>query len=233
VRVAALYDVHGNLPALEAVLDDVRAESVDAIVFGGDIASGPFPRETVDRVRSLDVVCVRGNADVLSSPAASPEWEPARRWVEAQLDDGAVAWLETLPFAWSCDDTLYVHANPVDVDGVVTQWSRDEKLVGLLEGVQESRVVTGHVHMQFDRRVGRTRWVGAGSVGMPYESMPGAYWTLLEPGRVRFMRTGYDLEAAAAAIRASGYPGAEELAAENVLTVPSRAEVEEFFARYE
>ena len=227
MRVAALYDVHGNLPALEAVLADVEAEGVDAIVFGGDIASGPFPRETVDLVRSLDAVSIQGNADV------RPSEPPEATWAWEQLSADAAAWLDALPFSWSADDTLYVHANPVDLETTVTVWSSDEKLAGLLEGVSESRVVSGHVHMQFDRRVGGVRWIGAGSVGMPYESLPGAYWTLLEPDRARRVRTGYDLGAAAAAIRTSGYPQAEELAAENVLTVPSRDDVQAFFAARE
>jgi predicted phosphodiesterase len=230
VRVAALYDIHGMVDALSAVLDDVERAGVDAIVVGGDIASGPLPRETVDLVRSLDAEGIRGNADVLSSPAMSPEWDTARRWVEAQLDEEAVAWLAGLPFSWSDDDTLYVHANPVDVDGVVTEWTPDEKVAAYLDGVAESRVVTGHVHMQFDRRVDGIEWVGAGSVGLPYEEAPGAYWALVERGSVRFMRTEYDLERAAAAVRASGHPLAAELAAENVLQVPSRAEVKAFFA---
>jgi predicted phosphodiesterase len=225
VRVAALYDVHGNLPALEAVLADVEPEGVDTIVFGGDIASGPFPRQTVDLVRSLDAVCILGNADVLSSPSRNAEWDAARRWVEAQLNDGAIEWLAGLPFSWSADDTLYVHANPVDVENIVTQWTPEERVAGYLEGVAEHRVVSGHVHMHFQRRIGDVTWVCAGSVGMPYADGPGAYWTILEADGGRFMRTEYDLERAAAAIRDSGYPLGEALAAENVLVVPSVEDV--------
>src|SRR3954451_22397880 len=225
MRVAALYDVHGNLPALEAVLADVEREDVDAIVFGGDIASGPFPRETVDLVRSLDAVCILGNAAVLSSPSLNAEWDAARRWVEAQLDAEEIDWLAQLPFSWSADETLYLHADPGDVANIVTQWTPQERVAGYLEGVAESRVVSGHVHMHFERRIGAVSWVCAGSVGMPYADGPGAYWTILEPGGGRFMRTEYDLERAAAAIRGSGYPLGEALAAENVLVVPSVEDV--------
>ena len=223
-RVAALYDVHGNLPALEAVLADVERENVDAIVFGGDIASGPMPGETLELVRSLEnAVFVRGNADRLESPAMSPEWDAARRWVETQLDEEQIDWLANLDFSAVLDDTLYVHANPRDVDTVITQRTTDERLAELLQGVEQARVVIGHVHIQMDRTSGSIRVVNAGSVGMPYEEEPGAYWAILADG-VEFRRTEYDLERAAAAIRSSGHPLAEELAAENVLRAPTPEE---------
>jgi putative phosphoesterase len=223
VRVAALYDVHGNLPALEAVLADVEGESVDAIVFGGDIASGPMPRETVELARSLDAIFIRGNADELASPAMSPEWDEARGWVEKQLDAEQISWLANLDFSALLDDTLYVHATPQDVETVVTELTTKERLAELLSGVDQTRVVAGHTHMQLDRTVGSTRFVNAGSVGMPYEAKPGAYWAILG-GDVEFRHTEYDLGRAAAAIRATSYPLAEELAAKNVLVVPSREE---------
>jgi predicted phosphodiesterase len=223
VRVAALYDVHGNIHALEAVL--AEAGNADVVLFGGDLASGPFPRETVERARRLnDAEFVLGNADLLSEPLPRPEWDEARRWVEQQLDDEQVAWLQALPFSWSADDTLYVHANPVDVDAIVTERTPDVRVRELLRGVHERRVVTGHVHIQFERDVDGVRWVGAGSVGMPYADRPGAYWAIVTPDAVEFRRTDYDLEAAAAAIRDSGYPGAAAFAAENVLACPTADE---------
>jgi predicted phosphodiesterase len=226
LRVAALYDVHGNVHALEAVLAEA---DVDTVLFGGDLASGPFPRETIDLARSLgNAAVILGNADVLSSPSMSPEWDAARRWVERQLDSERIDWLGSLPFSWHADDTLYVHANPVDVESVVHEWSSDEELVHYVDGLRESRIVTGHVHMQWDREVGRVHWICAGSVGMPYEDAPGAYWTLLDGEAFEFRRTGYDLERAAAETRASGHPMAEELADENVLQAPSRLEAKAF-----
>jgi putative phosphoesterase len=223
MRVAALYDVHGNLPALEAVLADVERAGVDAIVFGGDIASGPMPRETVELVSSLDAVFVRGNADQLDSPAMSPEWDDARRWVEGQLDEDQIAWLANLDFSAVLEDTLYVHATPQDLETIVTELTPDDRLAELLAGVEQSRVVAGHTHMQLDRIVGSIRFVNAGSIGMPYEARPGAYWAILGED-VEFRRTEYDLERAAEAIRATGHPLREDLAAENVLVVPSRRE---------
>ncbi|HMJ00937.1 MAG TPA: metallophosphoesterase family protein [Gaiellaceae bacterium] len=223
MRVAALHDVHGNLPALEAVLGDVEREHVDAIVFGGDIASGVMPRETVELVRSLDAVFIRGNADRVDSPAMSPEHDLARRWVETQLDDEQISWLANLDFSVVLDDTLYVHATPQDDLTVITEVTSDERLAELLDGVEQSRVVAGHTHMQLDRTIGSIRFVNAGSVGMPYEGKPGAYWAILDDD-VELRRTEYDLERAAAAFRATSHPLAEHLAADNILVVPSREE---------
>ena len=223
MRVAALYDVHGNVHALEAVLAD--AEGADAIVFGGDLVSGPFPRETLELARSVGHASfVLGNADLLETPLARPEWDTTRRWVAEQLKADEVAWLAGLPFSWTCDDTLYVHANPADVDEIVTERTPLERVRELVRGVREARVVTGHVHIQFEREIDGHRWIGAGSVGLPYADRPGAYWALVTRDGVEFRRTDYDLERAAAAIRSSGYPGAAQLAVENVLACPTADE---------
>jgi putative phosphoesterase len=223
LKVAALYDVHGNAPALEAVLEEAQAEGVDAIVFGGDIAAGPLPRETLELVQSVDAVCVQGNADLLNTPVSDSEGEAGRRFIVEQLDDEQVRWLVELPFSTVIDDTLYLHATPQGLMGIVTEVTTDERFAEVLSGVEQPRVVAGHTHMQLRKQVGDVLFINAGSVGMPYEGEPGAYWALIGD-EVEFRRTDYDLEQAAAAIRASGHPLAEELAAENVLRVPSRAE---------
>jgi putative phosphoesterase len=224
VRVAALYDVHGNLPALEAVLVEVEQAGVDATVVGGDIAAGPpQPRETVERVRSLpNAHCIRGNADRLHDPAFLNE--PGLEWLLARLDDEQVDWLVNLPFSAILDGTLYVHATPRDDETVITELTSDERLAELLAGVELHRVIAGHTHMQLERRVGDVLFVNAGSVGRPYEANPGAYWALLDGDRIELRRTDYDLERTAELVRRSGHPRAEELATENVLRVPSRAE---------
>lgn len=220
MRVAALYDVHGNVHALEAVLAEVG--DADVVLFGGDLASGPFPRETIELARSVEnAEFVLGNADLLSKRLPNPEWDAGRRWVEAAVRPADAAWLRALPFSWSADDTLYVHANPVDVDEIVTERTPSDRVRELLRDVTERRVVTGHIHIQFEREVDGTWWVGAGSVGMPYADQPGAYWAVVEPEQVEFRRTDYDLEQAAAAIRSTGYPGAAEFADENVADCPT------------
>ncbi len=215
MRVAALYDIHGNVHALEAVLAELDHEALDAIVVGGDIAAGPFPRETVDLVQSLDAVCIRGNADWREG-----EWG-AHGWVWEQLNEEAVEWLKALPDHAVLGGTFFCHATPRSDIEIVTPATTDEELGKLLSGVEQRLVVAGHTHMQQDRRVGDRRFVNPGSVGRPYEDAPGAYWAVVGDD-VGFRRTHYDLQAAAAATRASGHPRAAELAEENVLRVPSR-----------
>ena len=223
MRVAALYDIHGNLPALEAVLGEVERERVDAIVVGGDIASGPpRPREVVELVRSLpNAHCIRGNADRLRDPQYGDDEGLA--WLLERLDDDQVEWLVTLPFSAVLDDTLYVHATPLDDETVITELTSDERLAELLAGVEQPRVVAGHTHMQLERCVGETLFVNAGSLGWPYEGRPGAYWAILGD-EVEFRHTDYDRERAAELIRGSGHPRADEIAAENILESPTRAE---------
>jgi putative phosphoesterase len=223
VRVAALYDVHGNAPALEAVLAEVEREGFDHIVVGGDLVSGPLPRETLELATSIDAVFVRGNADRLASPAMNPEWDADRRWVEAQLDERQIAWLAGLELSAVLDGTLYVHATPQDDETVFTELTTDERMAELFGAVEESRVVVGHTHMQLVRQVGGVTVVNAGSVGMPYEPERGAYWAAIGDD-VELRRTDYDYEQAAELIRATGYPHAAEIADENVLTVPTRQE---------
>jgi putative phosphoesterase len=223
VRVAALYDIHGNLPALEAVLAEVEREGVDAIVIGGDIASGPpQPREVVELVRSLpNAHCIRGNADRLRDREHAGD--EGLGWLLEQLEEEHVEWLVSLPFSVVLDDTLYVHATPVDDMTFVTDVTTDEKLAGLLSDVEQPRVVAGHTHMQLERRVGEKLFVNAGSVGWPYEGRTGGYWAIVGE-RVEHRRTEYDLEHAAGLVRASGHPRAEEIATENILASATRAE---------
>jgi putative phosphoesterase len=215
LRVAALYDVHGNFHALEAVVAEMEREGVDAIVFGGDIAAGPFPKETVALVRSLDAICIRGNADWRSG-----EWG-AHQWVWDQLGEEAGEWLRALPDHTVLDGILFCHATPRSDIEIITPATGDERLAEALAGVDHELVVAGHTHMQQDRRVGRWRFVNPGSVGRPYEDAPGAYWGIVG-GVIDLRRTEYDLEAAAAATRATGHPRAVEVADENILRVPSR-----------
>ena len=212
MNVAALYDVHGNVHALQAVLAEPDVATAEVILFGGDLASGPFPAEAIELARALPRArFVRGNADELASPALNPAADAARRWVERRLDEERIEWLATLPFSWSADDVLYVHANPIDVASVVTPRTPEARVLELVAPVEETTVVTGHVHVQFERQVDGVRWVGAGSVGFPYEEEPGAYWALVEDGDVAFRRTDYDVESATAAMLASGHPRAGEL----------------------
>jgi putative phosphoesterase len=241
MRVAALYDVHGNVPALEAVLAEVEALEVDAIVVGGDIAIGPMPREALERLLQLGerALFLRGNGDreIAADPSGSGGglWAVRTRWSAEQLERGQLAWLAALPDTQPVEvdglgPVLFCHGSPRSDEEILTRISREERVAAAVAGVAEHVVVCGHTHVQFDRQVAGKRLVNAGSVGMPYEAQPGAYWALLGPD-VELRRTDYDLEAAATAIRATGFPEAEELAAENVLTVPTAEEATEQFER--
>jgi predicted phosphodiesterase len=239
VRVAALYDVHGNLPALGAVLAELEALGADAVVVGGDIAIGPMPRESLERLLALgERACfLRGNGDreIAADPAGAGSglWAERTRWSGQQLDPPQRAWLAALPETQTVEvdglgAVLFCHGSPRSDEEILTAISSEARVSAAVAGVEEGIVVCGHTHVQFDRQVAGKRLLNAGSVGMPYEARPGAYWALLGP-EVELRRTDYDLEAAANAIRATGFPAAEELAAENVLAVPSAEEATQQF----
>jgi predicted phosphodiesterase len=245
-RVAVLYDIHGNLPALEAVLDEVREAGVDAIVIGGDVVPGPLPRETLAHLRSLvpPVRCLRGNGEreVLASRRGEPSTslpesvQNVLRWTAAELDRDEVRWLESWPATLrvaidGLGAALFCHATPRNDTEIFTRRTAEDRLAPVFAGVDAPLVVCGHTHMQFDRSVGPVRVVNAGSVGMPL-SGPGAHWLLLGPG-VELRRTTYDAAAAAVRIRASRYPEAAAFAEQNVLHPPSEEETLDRFAAVE
>jgi diadenosine tetraphosphatase ApaH/serine/threonine PP2A family protein phosphatase len=209
MRVAALYDIHGMPWALEAVLAEVDA---DAIVFGGDYLYGPYPRATVAAIRALDAYVVRGNCE-----------DMAEEWERNELAPGDLEWLQALPLSVTVDGVLYCHATPEDHMPITTADTPDEAVRETFAG-HTGTIVIGHTHHQFDRHLGDLRIVNAGSVGMPYEGEVAAFWTLVEDGEPRPMRTPIDVERAVREIRASGWPRGEEFIAENLLVAVSREE---------
>jgi putative phosphoesterase len=208
MRVAALCDVHGNLPALEPVLAEIASLDVDRIVCGGDVVAGPFPGECLARLRETGAAFVRGNADRESPRAPAGTWA----WISSHLDAEALQFLAGLPQTVSLGGVLYCHGSPRDDDEILTRVSSDERFRVALEGVEERLVVGGHTHVQFERVIDGIRFINAGSVGMPYEGKQGVFWALLDGEDVDLRHTPYAVDAAAAAIRASGYPGADEIA---------------------
>ena len=238
-RSAALYDIHGNLPALEAVLAEIDSLDVDLVVVGGDIASGPLPRETLDVLRSRsDARFIRGNADrQLAVDAPPPESEaalPAWEWTTGHLDDDQRTWLAGLEFSLTVEveglgSVLFCHGSPRSDEEIITRLSPAERLGPMLEHVDEEVVVCGHTHVQFDRSVGGKRVVNSGSVGMPYEAAPGAYWTLIT-NEIELRRTDYDLDEAAALIEATGVVESEKLI-EILKRPPSPEETSAFFEK--
>jgi putative phosphoesterase len=225
MRVAALYDIHGNLPALEAVLDDVRREAPDAIVVGGDAALGPMPRETLDRLLALpaDTRFIRGNTDreIVAchdgATAADDDeiWARRNEWAAREITraqrDVLDSWPETLVLdVDGLGPTLFCHGSPRSDDEVITRVTPAPRLDEMLASTAEDVIVCGHTHVQFDRAYGGKRIVNAGSVGMHSEGRHGAYWVLLGPG-VELRRTLYDVERAAELILATGFPDPEWL----------------------
>jgi putative phosphoesterase len=201
MRVAALYDVHGNLPALEAVLVEVEREDVDRIVFGGDAVSGPWPAETLARIQSLGdrALCVLGNADRALEP-----------WRRERLREEGHAVVLSWPLTVTLDvdelgRVLFCHATPRSDEEIVTRITPEERMREVLAGVDTDVVVHGHVHARYDRRVAGYRVVNPGSVGLPYEERAGAYWALLGPD-VEFRRTDYDVPGMVEAARHLDFP---------------------------
>jgi diadenosine tetraphosphatase ApaH/serine/threonine PP2A family protein phosphatase len=219
--LALLFDIHGNLPALEAVLDDARGRHVGGYVLGGDYAVfGGWPAETVARLRELqDATWIRGNVDRWAAEGA-PDLEPARSGVAAcreQLDAEAVAALGALPESADLGHgTRAWHASPVsDLRSFWPQPAGDED--ELLAGVTDRRLVFGHFHLSFERAAaGGIELVGPGSVGIPLDGDPRAAYALLHPdGRIERRRVAYDHDASAARVRevAAGAPWGEVVAA--------------------
>jgi len=245
-RVAAIYDIHANLPALEAVCEEIGRAGVDAIVVGGDVLPGPMPRETLAFLRSLpvEVRFIRGNGDreVLAerrrpgaSAAAVPEqFREAMRWVARELEPEDEQLLDAWPSTLMMDveglgPILFCHATPRSDTELFSQETPEAHLLLMLGSLDVSTLVCGHTHMQFDRLVGRVRIVNAGSVGMPCGE-PGAYWLLLGPD-VELRRTPYDMVKAAERIRRTAYPQAAEFAAHSVLQPPPERGMLDIIAR--
>jgi diadenosine tetraphosphatase ApaH/serine/threonine PP2A family protein phosphatase len=244
MRIAALYDIHANLPALQAVLQDIRQLELDHVVVGGDVLPGPMPRETLSCLRSLKlpVQLIYGNGEVAvleqmagKEPRAVPEqFRPMIRWTAEQLDPEQNRWLSAWPKTLrvhiaELGEVLFCHATPRDENEIFTRMTPEERLLSIFDGLNVPLVVCGHTHMQFDRMIGRTRVVNAGSVGMPFGE-PGADWLLLGPD-VQLRHTSYDLTEAAERIRRTDYPQAQDFAAHNILQPPSQAQMLEVFKK--
>jgi len=199
-----LYDVHGNLPALEAVLADCPA---DRFLLGGDYASfGAWPKETVARLRELDAEWIRGNVDrwlVDSSDVPEPMLPLVERSREMAGEELSRE-LAALPESTAHDGTLYCHASPLsDMDSFYPEPQDSD--VERLMGVDARRVVFGHTHLQFERQgPGGIELVNPGSVGIPLDGDRRAAYALLhDDGRIELRRAEYDWQAVAREVRAN------------------------------
>jgi diadenosine tetraphosphatase ApaH/serine/threonine PP2A family protein phosphatase len=207
--LGVLYDVHGNLPALERVLAQADSEGVDRWLLGGDYGTpSPWPLETLDRLKQLpEATWIRGNGErwLREPPTDRPEVMESYALFEGGLREDVVDWLYGLPARAELDGVLYVHGSPLsDVESFAPEPESDEER--LLAGVSDCMVVFGHSHQQF-RRAGPagTELLNPGSVGMPLDDDTRAAWAVRDDeGRFDFRRTAYDIERAAAAYRQLG-----------------------------
>jgi len=246
MRIAAIYDIHANLPALEAVLQDIRQADVDQVIVGGDVLPGPMPRETLTCLLDLDIPVqfIQGNGDRevlalmagMETGAVPEQFREVMRWNAEQLqpeyEQLLASWPKTLRVEiGGLGEVLFCHATPRSDTKVFTRLTPGDRLFPIFEGLNVPVVICGHTHMQFDRTIGRVRVVNAGSVGMPFGE-PGAYWLLLGPN-VQLRHTPYDLTKAAERIRDTNYPQAQDFAAHNILQPLSEGEMLEVFTRVE
>jgi len=220
LRLGIVSDVHGNLRGLEAVLADVEVARPDLVVHGGDLAfNGAQPAQVVDRIRELGWPGIVGNTD--EAVWAVPEWlpDPVRvaferraRWTREQLGPERVSWLRELPREWRQDGVALVHAVPQNLWEAVPKDASDDRLREVFGPLGASLAVYCHVHTPFVRGVGAFTVANAGSAGAPYDGDTRPSWLLVEDGVASVRRVDYDVEAAAAELRSSGYPDAEDVA---------------------
>jgi putative phosphoesterase len=220
MRILALYDVHGNVEALDAVLADPRAANADAVVVGGDAVPGPFAARVLDRLEALAVPVhwVRGNGErevaEVAAGCAPVADAPAARFAAATVEALGVErsrGLGSLPLTLELDDVLFCHASPRRDDEILTRISPPDRWADALSGVGARLVVGGHTHQQDDRRVGEVRFVNAGSVGLPYEGDGAARWLRVEGGEPSLLETDYEAAAAGERMLAAGWPDEESI----------------------
>jgi predicted phosphodiesterase len=217
--LAILYDIHGNLPALDAVLADAHERGARRFVLGGDYALfGAWPTETVTRLRALEAAWIRGNGERWTASADEAPDDPTVQGAiadcAAALGAATVAELAALPEMLVHGQDRFCHGSPVsDVRSFLPQPDDDE--AELLEGMSEPRLVFGHTHLPF-RRISAHRGielVNPGSVGMPFDGDPRAAYALIADDRgVEHRRVGYDHSASAAAVRRRGGEWSETIA---------------------
>ena len=214
MRIAVLSDMHGNLRALEAVIDDLQRQAPDLVVHAGDLAlNGPRPAEVVDRIRELGWPGARGNADELLwaglDPVPPAEREHAQALRQATLrllGADRVQWLRQLPRLWRHEDLVVMHASPTTLEQAPPVDATDQQLVETYGGLDTRLVIYAHLHCPFVRRIGPLTVANTGSVGWPVDGDLRPSYLLIDDGKVRVRRVRYDVEAQIAELRASAYP---------------------------
>jgi predicted phosphodiesterase len=218
VKTAVIFDVHGNLAALEAVLAAAEQGGFEQLVCGGDVCLfGPQPAEVADRLRGFGPKArfVQGNTDRYLWHRQRPkhvEWQPdLLDWYREALGPERLAWLGSMQHdqVLPRHDAIVVHASPRSDEDVIMPDTPVFDVARKLGGVHEHSVLFGHVHVQFRRTIEPWEIVNPGSVGLPFDGIPDAGWAMLEDGVVTLHRTPYDRDATIAALEASDIPWRE------------------------
>jgi predicted phosphodiesterase len=233
MHVLALYDIHGNADALEAVLR--AAPTPDVVLVGGDAVPGPFGAATLDRLDGLPARWVRGNGErevaaaVDGPEPAEDDWAAITASITArELGPDRATPLGELPLTLELDGVLYCHATPRSDEEILTRLSTSERYAEALTGVTASTVVAGHTHQQDDRTVGTIRFLNAGSVGLPYEGDGAARWLWVADGVPELRSTPYDAKAAGQRMLDAGWPDERSIGASLLDPMPA-IEITRFF----
>lgn len=228
MRVAILSDIHGNRPAFEAVLADLRQTSPDLVLHGGDLAdSGSSPVEIIDAIRSLGWQGVAGNTDQMLAtpetleafashkPQLQSMWDVLREMAAATreaLGEERLAWLRSLPLAHIDNTFALVHASPGDPWRGPAPDAADVELLSVYGALDRRIVLYGHIHRPYVRSLPGITVANTGSVGMPYDGDRRACYLLLDGKQVQHRRVDYDVERELSALASSNLPGASWVA---------------------
>ena len=208
-RIAILADIHGNVPALEAVLADLAGQAVDEVLIGGDLVGrGPQGSRVVKRVRELGFASIGGNhedyllgfrhGEIPEDWRAADEWAAAR-WMAAELDDDDVAYIERLPFSIVRPGLRLVHGTPRTNREGIGPWTADDEIAAYTREVEERVLVCAHTHRPMIRQAADGLVVNVGSVGLPFNRDRRAQYAIFTAGgadgwRVEQRQAAYDLE---------------------------------------
>lgn len=246
MRIAAIYDIHGNLSALQAVVTEITKANIDLIIVGGDVIAGPKPVETLELLektsKEISMQFIHGNAesellryiDGKDINGLTKNAEAITHWLAKELNYKQIEFIST----WAktqqlkLDDgkeILFCHATPANDIDIFTELTLESELMPIFKNLTASIVICGHTHMQFERKVANIRVVNAGSVGMPF-GHTGANWLIID-NDVSFMHSNYNLKEAAISIRRTSYPQANQFANNSVLNSPSKTTALEMLAQ--
>ena len=209
MRIAVVSDIHANLTALDAVIADLQSVGVDLVVHGGDLmGGGTRPAEVIDRIRDLNWPGVYGNTDevnwnpgLVAANLRGERFQEMREavltytipYTQATIGEERLAWLRALPLRWSDHDLTVVHAGPVDAWQIVQAGATDEELTRTFDSVGTTRVVYGHIHMPFVRRLPQSTVINAGAVSLTFDGDPRASYAVIDGDHVEIRRVAYDV----------------------------------------